>query len=79
MKRWGLMLTAAAAVCVVAASQAQANWSVIRWKSGMCQVWDSANPMKPPASEYKAASRAYKTMAKADARRAKLVAKKKCM
>ena len=77
MRRWGLILAVAAAG-VVAASQAEASWSVIKWKSGMCQVWDNAAPWKPLTPDYMAVSRPHKTFAGAEARRAKLVAKKKC-
>lgn len=77
MRRWGLIV-AAAVVCVTASSQAQAAYTVIKWKSGMCQVWDSRTPWKPWTNDYTAVSRAYKTAARAEARRAKLVAKKKC-
>jgi hypothetical protein len=77
MKRWTLILSAAA-IGVLAASQAQASFQVIRWTSGMCQVLDSASPMKPLTNDYKAVSRAYKTMDNATAKRAKLVAKKTC-
>ena len=77
MKRLSLILSVAA-VCVVASSQAQASFQVIRWNSGMCQVWDSATPWKPWTKDYKAVSRPYKTLAKATARQAKLAAKKKC-
>jgi hypothetical protein len=77
MKRLGLILSAAM-ICVVASSQAQASWSVIRWKSGFCQVWDNAIPTKPWPNDYKLVSRPHKTFAGAMARRTKLVAKKRC-
>ena len=77
MKRWSLILSAAA-ICVVASSQAQASWSVIRWKSGFCQVWDNAVPTKPWPKDYKVVSRPHKTFAGAWARRMKLVGKKAC-
>jgi hypothetical protein len=78
MKSLTLILSAAA-VCVVASGQAQASWSVVRWNSGFCQPWDSAVPFTPPAGQYKVVSRSYKTMDKAMAKRARLVAKKACM
>jgi len=78
MKRFTLIL-GAAAVCMVASSQAQASWSVVRWNSGFCQPWDSAGPVQPPAGQYKVVSRSYKTFDKAMAKRTKLVAKKACM
>ena len=78
MKRWTLILSTVA-VCIMASSQAQASWSVIRWNSGFCQPWDSAGPVQPPAGQYKVVSRSYKTFDKAMAKRTKLVAKKACM
>jgi len=78
MKSLTLILSAAA-ICAMASSQAQASWSVVRWNSGFCQPWDSASPFKAPAGQFKVVSRSYKTMDKAMVRRAKLVAKKKCM
>jgi hypothetical protein len=77
--RRSILILSAAAICVMASGQAEAKYSVIKWKSGFCQVWDSAFPAKPPASEYKAVSRSYKTFDKAMAKRNKLVAKKACM
>jgi hypothetical protein len=78
MKNLTLIL-GAAAVCMVASSQAQANWSVVRWNSGFCQPWDSAVAFKPPAGRYKVVPRSYRTFDKAMAKSAKLVAKKACM
>ena len=77
MKRLGLILSAAV-ICVVASSQAQASYSVIKWKSGFCQVWDNALPTKPSPKDYKIVSRPHKTFAGAMNRRMKLVGKKAC-
>ena len=77
MKRWSLILSAAA-ICVVASSQAQASYSVIRWKSGFCQVWDNSFKTKPWSKDYRVVSRTQKTFAAAWARRTKLVSKKAC-
>lgn len=77
MKRLGLILSAAV-ICVAASSQAEAAWTVIKWKSGHCQPWDNASPWKAPKGQYTVVSRKYKTFDKAMARRTKLVAKKAC-
>ncbi len=73
MKRLSLMLYAAA-IGVVATSQAQASWSVIRWTSGYCQVWDNAVPTKPFPADYKVLH-TYKKLDTAVAKRTKLVGK----
>ena len=77
MKRWTLILSTVA-VCIMASSQAQASWSVIRWKSGFCQVWDNAIPTKPWPADYAVVSRPYKTLGKALSKRTRLVGKKAC-
>ena len=77
MKRWSLILSAAA-ICVVASSQAQASYQVIRWTSGFCQIWNHSVPTKPFPNDFKAVSRSYKTFDKALAARTKLVGKKAC-
>lgn len=77
MRRWGLILSTAV-ICLAASSQAQASWTVIRWKSGFCQIWDNAIPTKPWTKDYKVVSRPQKTFAKAMAIRTKMVGKKAC-
>lgn len=77
MKRLSLILSAAA-ICLVATSQAQASWSVIRWKSGFCQIWDHAIPTRPWPNDYRVVSRPYKTFGQAWARRTRLVSHKAC-
>ena len=73
MKRFGLILNAAV-IGLVATSQAQASWSVIRWTSGYCQVWDNAPGNKPFPGDYKVLH-TYKTMNKAVAVRTGMVGK----
>jgi hypothetical protein len=77
MKRWSVVLSAAA-ICVMASSQAQASYQVIRWTSGFCQVWNHAIPGKPWPNDYKAVSRPYKSFNKALAVKMKLVGKRAC-
>ena len=74
MRRLGLIVSAAV-VFVVASSQAQATFTVIRWPSGLCQIVDNALPIKPFPSNYKAVSRNYKTFDKALAKQMKMSGK----
>ncbi len=73
MKRLSLMLCAAA-IGVVATSQAQASWSVIRWTSGFCQVWDNGLPTKPFPADYRVLH-TYKKMDTAVAKRTNMCGK----
>jgi hypothetical protein len=77
MKRWSLVLSAAA-VCIMASSQAQASFQVVRWTSGFCQIWDNNLPRNPIQRDYKAVSKKYKSFGEAFAARGRLVAAKKC-
>jgi hypothetical protein len=77
MKRWSLVLSAAA-VCIMASSQAQASFQVVRWSSGFCQIWNNAVPAVPFQRDRKAVSKAYGTFGEAFAARGRLVAAKKC-
>jgi hypothetical protein len=77
MKRWSLVLSAAA-VCIMASSQAQASFQVVRWSSGFCQVWNNAVPAAPFQRDHKAVSKKYKTIGEALAARGRLVAAKNC-
>ena len=75
--RWSLIL-AAAAIGIVASSQAQASYSLIRWTSGFCQVWDNSTPWKPFPSDYKAGRGTFKTFNAAMATKRQLVARRQC-
>jgi hypothetical protein len=77
MKRWSLILSAAA-VCMLSSSQAQASYQIIRWTSGFCQIWDQSIPTKPFPNDYKTGRKTYKTFNDALAMRAKLVARRQC-
>ena len=45
MKRWGVLLCAAAA-CMIASSQAEASFRVVKASWGQCVIWDYG-PGKP--------------------------------
>jgi hypothetical protein len=75
MKRWSVIL-GAAAICVAVSSQAQASYSIIKWTSGFCQVWDNALPTKPFPGDYKVISRRpYKTFEAAMSAKIKMIGK----
>ena len=75
--RWSLIL-AAAAIGIVASSQAQADYSIIRWTSGFCQVWNNSTPWKPFPSDYKAGRKTFKTFNAAMDTKRQLVARRQC-
>lgn len=73
MKRWSLM-AGAAVIAILATTQAQASWSVIRWSSGFCEVWDNGLPTKPLMADYKVL-KTYKHVDKAMAKRTAMAGK----
>jgi hypothetical protein len=75
--RWSLILSAAA-ISIVASSQAQASYSIIRWTSGFCQIWDNSTPWKPFPSDYKTGRGTFKTFSAAMATKMQLVARRQC-
>ena len=77
MKRWSIILSAAA-VCIMASSQAQASYQVIRWTSGVCQVWSNDVPTMPFPGDHKAMSRPYNSFAEATSKLNALVKARKC-
>jgi hypothetical protein len=40
------------ALGLLAATPAKADFSVIRWTSGWCQIWDNSVPTQPWPSDY---------------------------
>lgn len=56
MKRLSLALCAAAVV-FAASSPAQANFTIIRWTSGLCETWNNSLPTKPFPFDYKVITR----------------------
>jgi hypothetical protein len=75
--RWSLILSVAA-ICIVGSSQAQASYSIIRWTSGFCQIWDNSTPWKPFPSDYKTGRGTVKTFNAAMATKRQLVARRLC-
>lgn len=52
MKRLSFALCAAALV-FAAATPAQANFTIIRWTSGLCETWNNDLPTRPFPFDYK--------------------------
>jgi hypothetical protein len=72
------LLIGAWAISLAASSQAYADYSIIRWTSGFCQIWDNSTPWKPFPSDYKAGRIQFKTIAAASAAKAQLIARREC-
>ena len=65
MKRFTLALTAVA-LFAISSIPAKADWSVIRWSSGYCQIWDHAVPTPlPPLNEFAALGPRFATFGEA--------------
>ena len=64
---------------VIASAPAKADFSVIRWNSGWCQIWDHAIPPgKPWTDDWKAVSGGHATIGEALAALDDAVKTKKC-
>lgn len=77
MKRLALILSVSA-MTMIASSQAQANYQIIRWTSGFCQIWDDSIPTKPFPYDYKPGRKAFKTFGEAWSAKMQLVARGEC-
>jgi hypothetical protein len=77
MKRWYIILSVAA-MAMMASNQARADFQVIRWTSGFCQIWDHAVPTMPIAGDFKAVSKRFKTFGEAWSERGKLIGRGTC-
>ena len=78
MKKLTLALATAAVAFVAAAPAAQATYKVIKWDSGMCQVWDNSTQWNAGPGGYHNASRNYITLGSAIGKHDRLVAKGRC-
>ena len=78
MKRWAFVLGALAIGMAASSQQAEANYSIIRWTSGFCQVWDNSTPWKPFPSDYIVGPILFRTFDEAMARKMQLVAHREC-
>jgi hypothetical protein len=67
-----------AVLSVAASSQAQANYEIIRWTSGFCQIWNQSVPTRPFPNDYRAGRKTFKTFGAATAARAELIAARQC-
>lgn len=68
----------AGVISIAAAGQAQADYQVIRWTSGFCQIWNQSTPHRPFTNDFKAGRKTFKTFAAATETRARLVAARQC-
>ena len=78
MTRWSLIL-GAAAICILTSSHAQADFQLIRWASGFCQIWDLSFGNLPFPNEYQLGKRSFKTFDEAMAAKLELVARGQCL
>lgn len=76
MKHWLLVLSASL-VSIVACSQAQAGYQIIRWTSGYCEIVDQAQ-FRPFSKDYKTGRKTFKSFGEATVVRAKLAAQRQC-
>jgi hypothetical protein len=72
------VILSAAAISTAASSQAQADYQIIRWTSGFCQIWDQSTPHRPFTNDFKAGRKTFRTFAAATETRARLVAARQC-
>jgi hypothetical protein len=77
MKRLSVIVSLVA-LSFAASSGAEAQYSIIRWNSGYCQIWDTTTPWKPFPSDYKTGRQTFKSFESATAMRAKLISKRSC-
>ena len=70
-----IALAAAALAFVAAAPAAQASFKVIKWDSGMCQVWNNATPWNAGPVGWHTVSRDYHTLDSAFGKRHRMINK----
>jgi hypothetical protein len=75
--KYGLLISACV-ISMTASSAAYADYSIIRWTSGFCQIWDNSTPWKPFPRDYKAGRIPFKTFGAGLAAKARLVARREC-
>ena len=73
-----VLLISACAIGMTASSAAYADYSIIRWTSGFCQVWDNSTPWKPIPADYKTGRIKFKTFGAALAAKSGLIARREC-
>ena len=73
-----VLLISACAIGITASSAAYADYSIIRWTSGFCQIWDNSTPWEPFPTDYKAGRIQFKTFGAALAAKSGLIARREC-
>lgn len=69
---------AAAALAFIAAQPAQASFKVIKWDTGLCQVWNNATPWDAGPFGWRTVSRDYQTLGSALNKRHTLASSGQC-
>jgi hypothetical protein len=77
MSRWPVALFAVM-IAIVVASPARADFSLVRWPSGDCKIWDNS-PGNPPLQPGTLLVRKIPTYGQAWAALNKAVAKRRCL
>jgi hypothetical protein len=75
--RW-IFLGAFVATVIAASSQARADYEIIRWSSGVCEILDRSIPMRPLFKDYKAGRQTFRTYGQAMAFKGNLLKKGEC-
>ena len=73
-----IALAAAALAFVAAAPAAQASFKVIKWDTGLCQVWNNATPWNAGPFGWSTVSRDYVTLGSALNKRSNMISSGKC-
>jgi hypothetical protein len=71
-------LAAAVVAFVAAAPAANATFKVIKWDTGICQVWNNATPWDAGPGGWRTVSRDYVTLGSALNKRVNLISAGKC-
>jgi len=69
---------AAVALAFVAAQPAEASFKVIKWNTGLCQVWNNATPWNAGPVGWQTVSRNYRSFWRAAHKRHHLIMTGRC-
>lgn len=78
MLKMKIAFAAAALAFVAAAPAAQASFKVIKWDTGICQVWNNATPWDAGPFGWRTVSRDYVTLDSALNKRHNLIMAGRC-
>jgi hypothetical protein len=74
--KYVLSIVSIATVAAIYTTPASANYEIIRWSSGMCQVIDQS--LKPFSHDFKKGRKVFKTYEQANFFKAGLISKGQC-